>query len=210
MYVPAPFAFPPHQSGALFDVIETHPFALMTVAAGGTLDAVHAPLLIDRRRGVYGTLRGHVARANPIWQTFGGGDALVVFHGPHAYVSPDWYATPGLVPTWNYVAVHAHGIPEVIDEPDCVLALLADLSAAAEASLAPKPSWTLDKVPAASRDALLGGIVAFEIVVTRLEGKQKLSQNRRPADIAGVEAALRAQGDEANRAVADLMAAAKA
>ena len=209
MYVPAPFAFPPHQRGALFDIIDTHPFALMTVATGGTLDAVHVPLLIDRERGAYGTLRGHVARANPIWQAFGG-DALVVFHGPHAYVSPDWYTTPGLVPTWNYVAVHAYGVPQVIAEPDRVLALLADLSATAEATLAPKPPWTLDKVPTAARDALLGGIVAFEIVVTRLEGKQKLSQNRQPADIAGVETALRARGDEANRAVADLMVATKA
>jgi transcriptional regulator len=209
MYVPAPFAFPPGETNVLFDIMAAHPFAVLTVTLEGSLEAVHLPVVVDRDRGPYGTLRAHVARANPIWRAFGGGEALVVFQGAHAYVSPDWYATPGLVPTWNYVAVHAYGVPRIVEDPERVRALLADLSAASEAGLAPKPPWTLAALPQAQMGAMLNGIVAFEIPLARIEGKRKLSQNRSAEDIAGVAAALGALDGEGNRAVADLMMAAR-
>ena len=209
MYVPAPFAFPPGETNVLFDIMAAHPFAVLTVTLEGSLEAVHLPVVVDRDRGPYGTLRAHVARANPIWRAFGGGEALVVFQGEHAYVSPDWYATPGLVPTWNYVAVHAYGVPRIVEDPERVRALLADLSAASEAGLAPKPPWTLGALPQAQMGAMLNGIVAFEIPLARIEGKRKLSQNRSAEDISGVAAALGALDGEGNRAVADLMIAAR-
>ena len=207
MYIPAPFAFPPEDPAALFDVMAAHPFAVLTVTMDGALEAVHVPVLVDRDRGPHCTVRAHVARANPIWRAFGAGEALVVFQGPHAYVSPDWYATQGLVPTWNYVAVHAYGIPRIVDDPKVVLKTLANLSAASEATLAPKAPWSMDTVPQSQLDALRNGIVAFELPLTRLEGKRKLSQNRTAQDVAGVESALRARGGEGNCAVADQIAA---
>ena len=120
-------------------------------------------------------------------------------------MSPDWYVSERLVPTWNYVAVHAYGVPQIVDDEDQVAALLADLSAASEQTLAPKEPWTLDGVPADQRAALMRGIVAFEISITKLEAKQKLSQNRTPEDVAGVANGLRATGGDANATVADLM-----
>ena len=128
MYIPAPFAFPPEDPAALLDVMAAHPFAVLTVTMDGALEAVHVPVLVDRDRGQHGTVRAHVARANPIWRAFGAGEALVVFQGPHAYVSPDWYATPGLVPTWDYVAVHAYGIPRIRETQHYVAAIMGRLS----------------------------------------------------------------------------------
>jgi transcriptional regulator len=206
MYIPASFALLPDAREQVFDIVEANPFATLICASGGDLQAVHLPCLLDPARGPHGTLRAHVARANPIWRHFGTDEALAIFHGPHAYVSPDWYASPGLVPTWNYVAVHAYGVPRVIDDRQAVLSMLAALSRVHEETLSPKPVWTLDKVPEASLAAMLGSIVAFEIEVSRLEAKQKLSQNRSAADRGGVMRALNEQANEGGQAVARLMA----
>jgi transcriptional regulator len=205
MYIPKPFALPVDQPAAAHAVITDNPFAAMVLTGADGIEAVHIPFLLDASRGPHGTLRAHVARANPIWKHFGNEAAMVIFWGPHAYVSPDWYVSEGLVPTWNYVAVHAYGVPEIVDDHDQVAALLADLSAASEQMLTPKAPWTLDRVPADQGAALMRGIVAFEIPITRLEAKQKLSQNRTPEDIAGVATGLRATGGDANTTVADLM-----
>ena len=129
----------------------------------------------------------------------------MVFQGPHAYVSPDWYAGRGLVPTWNYVAVHAYGVPRLLTEEAEATAALAALSATMEAGLAPKPPWTMEQLSDSARRALVRGIVAFEIELARLEGKQKLNQNRSAEDRAGVVAALRTLGDADARAVASAM-----
>lgn len=209
MYVPAPFPFPPDADADAHALIAAHPFATMVVADGDALDAVHVPFVVAPEQGPHGTLRGHVAKANPIWKSFGRDEALAIFHGPHAYVSPDWYETEQLVPTWNYVAVHVYGVPHVVDDHDAVVAMLADLSAANEAHLAPKSPWTMDKMETPKRDAMLKGIVAFEIEIVRLQAKRKLSQNRAPADVDGVIGGLRQYGGEANTAVADLMAGAR-
>jgi transcriptional regulator len=205
MYTPSPFAFPADRPDAAQAVMRENPFAAMVVTGPEGLDAVHIPFLFDPTQGDYGTLRAHVARANPIWRLFDGAPALVIFWGPHAYVSPDWYQTEGLVPTWNYVAVHAYGVPRIVEDPERVAAMMADLTAASEQSLAPKPPWTLKKVPEKQRTALMRGIVAFEIPITRIDAKQKLSQNRSAADVAGVAAGLRTTGGVYDATFAELM-----
>jgi transcriptional regulator len=210
MYVPRHFAFPEGAESQLHDLIEAHNFGLL-VAGGGAADgtapeAAHLPFVLDRARGALGTLIAHVARANPIWRSFAPDrEVLTVFQGPHAYVSPDWYANNGLVPTWNYIAVHGYGVPRVLADEEQATAALAALSAFMEAGLAPKPPWTIDKVGESARRALVRGIVAFEIELTRLEGKQKLNQNRTAQDRAGVIAALQAQGGAEGRALAEAM-----
>lgn len=210
MYVPRHFAFPAGAESALHDLIEAHNFGLL-VAAGAPPEAAHLPFVLDRARGTLGTLIAHVARANPIWQRFAPGrEVLVVFQGPHAYVSPDWYAGKGLVPTWNYVAVHGYGVPRLLEDEAAATGALVALSAEMEAALAPKPPWTLDKLTESARRALLRGIVAFEIELTRLAGKRKLNQNRSAADRAGVIAALRAQGGAEALAMAAAMSAEEA
>ena len=162
--------------------------------------------MLERARGPLGTLIAHVARANPIWRRFAPGrEVLVVFQGPHAYVSPDWYAASGLVPTWNYVAVHGYGVPRLLEGEAAATAALAALSDAMEAGLAPKPPWRLERLSESARRGLVRGIVAFEIELLRLEGKQKLNQNRSAADRAGVIAALEAQGDAESLAMARAM-----
>ena len=212
MYVPRHFAFPADADSALHDVIEAHNFGLLVAAAdagpASALEAVHLPFLLDRGRGARGTLIAHVARANPIWRSFAPGrEVLTIFQGAHAYVSPDWYASEGLVPTWNYVAVHGYGLPRILTAAGEVRAALVRLSAVMEEGLAPKPPWTLARLPEASLAGLLRGVVAFEIELTRLEGKRKLNQNRAPQDRAGVIEALEAAGSAEGRAMARTMRA---
>jgi len=208
MYVPRHFAFPEGAESRLQDLIEAHNFGLLVAGedAGGAPEAAHLPFVLDRARGPLGTLIAHVARANPLWRRFAPGrEVLVVFQGPHAYVSPDWYAARGLVPTWNYVAVHGYGVPRLLTDEAAATAALAALSATMEAGLAPKPPWTMDQLPAGARRSLVRGIVAFEIELARLEGKQKLNQNRSADDRAGVIAALRALGGGDALAMASAM-----
>lgn len=206
MYTPRHFAFPDGALDALHDLIEAHNFGILVAAADDPAappEAVHMPFVLDRARGAHGTLIGHVARANPIWRRFAPGrPVLVVFQGPHTYISPDWYATRGLVPTWNYLAVHAYGTPSLLESEDAIRAALAALGATMEAGLAPKPPWTMDQVAESTLRSLIGAIVAFEIGIERLEGKRKLNQNRAPRDRAAVIAALEAQDTPDATAVA--------
>jgi len=185
--------------------IEAEPFGMLVgVDDAGAPFATHLPFLLDGDRGPLGTLLGHVARANPHWRLFAPGrPALAVFTGPHAYVSPALYAVHPSVPTWNYVAVHAYGVPAVIEEPARLTALLRRLVATHEDGR-PDP-WRLESLPADYLAGMLRGIVAFEIPITRLEGKAKLSQNRPAGDRVRVRAALGASDDPLARAVAHLM-----
>jgi transcriptional regulator len=186
MYIPEPFAFPDHATAELQDLVEAYNFGIL-IAPGEVLEAAHLPFVIDRSRGPLGT------------------EVLAVFQGPHAYVSPDWYAGRGLVPTWNYLAVHAYGVPRILDSGIAVTAALSRLTAIMESSLAPKPAWTLSELAEPSLAALKRGVVAFEIEIARLEGKRKLNQNRTAADRAGVIEALEASGAPEARAVARAM-----
>jgi transcriptional regulator len=203
VYVPQHFRAP--DVAWCHRLIRREPFALLVgVDAGGAPFATHLPILLDEAPAPYGTLLGHVARPNPQWQLFAPDrPVLVVFGGAHAYVSPSWYGKHPSVPTWNYVAVHAYGVPRVIDDAGRVRALLDRLVRTFEDDR-PTP-WRMDTLPDSYLDGMVRGIVAFEIPLDRLEGKAKLSQNRSTDDQARVETALRAEDDPIARAVADLM-----
>jgi transcriptional regulator len=181
--------------------------AMITADDAGVPFATHLPILVDPARGPFGTLRGHVARANPHWRYLAAGrPTLVIFSGAHAYVSPSWYATHPSVPTWNYVAVHAAGTGALVEDPEQVKALLVDLVHTYES---PGPSaWSFGSLAADYLAGMQRGIVAFEIPIERLEGKAKLSQNRDAVDQARTREALAATDDPLARAVAALMAGA--
>ncbi len=204
MYVPKAFA--EDDAARCHDLIESHNFGLLVSTVDGVPFATHLPFLLDRARGARGTLIAHMARANPHWCGFAGGaEALAVFAGPHAYVSPAWYAGEPNVPTWNYVAVHAYGVPCLVEDPAAVAAMVERLVDVHEAGSG-RP-WRLASQPEDYRQAMIRGIVAFEIPVARLEGKTKLSQNKTAADRAGVVAALRNASDPQAGALGALMQA---
>lgn len=204
MYTPP--LFREDDLAAAHDLIRAHAFATLVTRQGGALEATHLPVLLDPSRGPKGTLAAHVARANPIWRAFDGEqEALLVFTGPHAYVSPRWYADRARnVPTWNYVAVHAAGRPRLLAPGAPTVALLRRLVDENEAAT-PGPRWSIDDAPAGFVESLSEAIVAFEVEVESLVCKKKLSQNRAPADRAGALAGLAALDDPAARAVAALM-----
>ena len=204
MYLPKPFVI--DDLAALYDLIERRAFGLLIIPSDGAPDVAHIPFVLDRGEGSCGRLRGHFARPNPIWRTFDGkAEALAVFAGPDTYISPDWYATPHQVPTWNYIAVHAAGRPRVMEDDRDVQRLLEDLSARNEARLPGKKPWTVDKLPTEIYGRMRKGIVAFEMPIERIEGKWKLSQNRAEADRRGAAAALETLDDANARAIAQAM-----
>lgn len=185
MYIPEPFR--EDRSEVLQQAMRQIGFATLITR---DLEANHLPMLL--RDGV---LRGHVARANPVWKQ-GDGAALAIFLGPHAYVSPNWYPskaeTGKAVPTWNYITVHARGPIRWRQEPDWLRAHVTALSDAHEA-LRPEP-WAVGDAPSSYVDALLRAIVGFELTIESLDGKYKLSQNRDEADRAGVREAFAREG----------------
>ncbi len=205
MYRPA--AFRQDDLTALHAQIESTGLALLTSNGPTGLQATHLPLLLAAEDGEFGTLYGHFARANPHWQALAGQEALAVFSGPDAYVHPGWY--PGkaehgrVVPTWNYIAVHAWGAVETFDEPARLLELLARLTARHEAGR-PRP-WSLDEAPAEYIERQLRAIVGFALPIRRLEGQWKLSQNRQAADHAGVREGLAASDNPRDRELAARM-----
>ena len=197
MYVPK--AFREDDVARLHGFLRAWSFALLVTDVDGEPVATHLPLVLDERAAPDGRLIGHVARPNPQWRAFDGRrQALAIFSGPHAYVSPTWYATAPAVPTWNYAAVHAYGRPRVLEGLDATRDAVARLVAVHD------PAWRLADQPADFIAGMLRGIVAFEMPIERLEGKLKLSQNRPAADRPGVVRALRS-GGAPGRAVAELM-----
>ncbi|MHC8389287.1 FMN-binding negative transcriptional regulator [Pseudomonas sp. MDT2-39-1] len=172
------------------------------------LQASHLPLLFNPEQGQNGTLYGHFARGNPQWKELqNGAEALVIFAGADAYVSPGFYPSKtehgNVVPTWNYVAVHAYGTAEVFTDADRLLNLVSDLTNRHEAGRA--QPWKVTDAPADYIDGMLKAIVGFALPIQRLEGKRKLSQNRSVADIAGVREGLAASPDVHDQALAHLM-----
>jgi transcriptional regulator len=179
---------------------------LVTATAGGPA-ATPLPLFLDESEGEHGVLYGHLAKANPQWQLPPIGEALAIFTGPEAYVTPSWYATKQetgkVVPTWNYVAVHAYGSVEFFQEPERLLDAVTRLTKKHEGSRA-KP-WAVSDAPADFIGAQLRGIVGIRIPVSRFEGKRKMSQNRPEADRVRVAAGLAASQNPQDRAVAPLI-----
>jgi transcriptional regulator len=221
MYIPP--AFREDRTDVLHDVIRRYAFGTLVSTVGGELFATHLPFLLDTTRGERGALLGHMARANPHWRTFAGGphgpplagadaaaEVLALFQGPHAYVSPAWYTVEFAVPTWNYVAVHAYGRPRVIDDPAAVYDLLERTVRTFESPRPPGAQWSMDRLDAGMVAKMAQAVTAFEIPISRLEGKQKLNQNRTDADRRGVVEGLRREGDPLGADVAALMAAALA
>ncbi len=189
--------------------IRAHGFAtIVSPARDGGVVADHVPLVLDAGAGAYGTLIGHFARANPhVARRLPGAGSVAIFHGPHAYVTPSWYPNKhetGMdVPTWNYVAVHAHGVLETFDDPDALLAMLKTLTAHHEAGRA--EPWHVEDAPDAYIRSQLRAIVGVRIPIAQIEGKFKLSQNRTARDRAGAKAGLAASEGHVARAVAALM-----
>ncbi len=188
MYVPPHFA--ETDLVALHDFIEAHSFGLLVSQVGDAPFATHLPFLLDRDAGPHGTLVGHVARTNPHWHELAARPALAVFSGPHAYISPTWYEAENTVPTWNYVAVHATGWAELVEEPDALLEIVRHTVDHYEAAM-PQP-WRLGD-DSTFINRLLRQIVGFRLRIETLEGKWKLNQNhpaeRREKAIRALEAA---------------------
>ena len=199
-----PDAFAEFDRAALRALVTAHNFGLLIASDNTGMQVVHLPFLLDPERGHHGHLRCHVARANPIWRIVDTARLLAVFTGPHAYISPNWYRTPDLVPTWNYAAVYADGRGRVMDEPELDAALY-DLAAQEEARLAAANPWTLDRISPETHAAMRRAIVGIDIAITGLHGKRKMSQNRSAADRAGVVDALRALDGPDPLAVASLI-----
>jgi len=188
---------------ALHAFIGNRPFATIGVVVESRVVLAYAPVVLDAG-GALGTVRFHLAKNNPVAAVADGAPMQISFMGPDAYVSPDWYVSQGLVPTWNYMAVEGEGWARVL--PDLELqALLVDLSAEQERQLLPKKPWTVDKLTADRLAALTNAIVGFSVMFEKLEGKFKLSQDKKPEDIEGVIAGLEARGDAASLAVAKAM-----
>jgi transcriptional regulator len=200
MYVPKPFAV--EDVPRLHDFMQEFNFAAMVTGRDGELTASHIPFVLDRAAQPYGVLRAHIAIRNPqLADLQAGSQALIIFQGPHTYVSPTWYVNPENVPTWNYTVVHAYGVPKIGNKA-AMIALLKKLTEKHESSFE-KP-WDFDQ-DAPWVQKLLNEIVAFEIRIEKLEGKFKLNQNRKPEDREGVIATLSASEDPAQRAVAQFM-----
>lgn len=203
MYRPA--AFRQDDLTTLHAQIRACGLALVSSAGQQGLQASHLPLLLEPGEGEFGTLYGHFARANPHWRDLADGtETLVVFSGPDAYVHPGWYPSKAehgkMVPTWNYIAVHAWGQAEVFDEPERLLQLVSRLSDQHEQGR-PKP-WAVSDAPRDYIDAMLRAIVGFALPIRRIEGQWKLSQNRTPSDRAGVRNGMAASANPRDRELA--------
>jgi transcriptional regulator len=198
MYQPPMFA--EHRPEELHRLMREHPLGALVIRTGDGLDANHLPFEFDPGQGTVGTLRAHIARANPLAQTLASGaaDVLVIFRGPHGYVSPNWYPTKQEthrhVPTWNYEVVHAHGRLRLVDDEKFLRGLLARLTRRHESPEA-RP-WKMGDAPPDFVAQMVSMVVGIEIDVLRLEGKRKLSQNRETRDFEGAVGALHDRGNE--------------
>jgi transcriptional regulator len=191
---------------AMQALVRAQPLATLVIAHAGALHANHVPLYLDPTRGPHGTLVGHVARANALWPLLPQ-QAVAVFHGPQAYVSPSWYPSKAAdgkqVPTWNYATAHAHGSLHAFDDTERLHAVLHTLSEQHEAHR-PDP-WRIDDAPPDYIDKMLRAIVGIELAVERWEGVCKTSQNRTDTDRAGVVQGLLAEGTPSAAEVAALV-----
>ncbi|MFI8479818.1 FMN-binding negative transcriptional regulator [Pseudomonas sp. NPDC078700] len=206
MYLPS--AFRQDDIGVLHDEIDKARLATVVSNGASGLQASHLPLLLVREDGQYGTLYGHLARANPHWRDWqDDNQALAMFNTADAYISPAWYPAKAehgkVVPTWNYISVHVRGSIELFDEPQRLLQLVSRLSDKHEAGR-PQP-WAVADAPADYIDKMLFAIVGFALPIEHLEGKYKLGQNRNTADQQGVHAGLQSSTDLRDQLLAGRM-----
>lgn len=201
MYIPS--AFRNDDAEQLADFIDRHGFATLVTHHAGETVASHLPMLLQRDGSDRGQLIGHLARANPQWHHFESPqEVLTIFHGPHCYVSPTWYTVEPAVPTWNYAVVHVYGRAKILHDERTIRDALDRLVAKYE-SHQPRP-WS-GELPEEYRNQLTRAIVAFQIEITRIEGKFKLSQNRSEADRASVFSVLSQHERENERQIGKLM-----
>ena len=206
MYTPKDFAV--NDLALLHAAMKQSELATLVTMTSRGLVATHLPLMLDETRGEFGTLTGHVSRANLQWKESNPEvDGLVIFLGPDTYVTPNWYAakqeTGRVVPTWNYAAIHAYGHPVFFEDTERLRVVVTELTRRHEASF-PAP-WQVTDAPPVYIDSQLKAIVGFDFPILRLEGKQKFNQNRSLEDRTGVIEGLRSLGDERKTRVADLM-----
>jgi len=191
LYVPSHFRI--EQRAELIEFMRHNAFATIVSSGASGLRVSHLPMLVDVDGDAI-RLRGHFARANAHWESIEGAESVIaIFHGPHAYISPTWYVTHPSVPTWNYAAVHATGTARLTDELE-LHEIVSELSGKYEAGN--NPPWRLSEQPAPYVEGMLNAIVGFEMEVTHLDGKFKLSQNR-PVEIPRVVEKLEARGEHA-------------
>ncbi|MBE7174890.1 MAG: FMN-binding negative transcriptional regulator [Mucilaginibacter polytrichastri] len=198
MYIPAHFRNEDEAPALAF--MQRYPFATLVTADGNYPEATHLPFVAVRREGRI-VLRSHFARANTQWSSLPGKPVLVIFTEPHAYISPGHYEKEQNVPTWNYIAIHAYGQARIIDEPEAVFALLDETVVTFEEAY--KSQW--DRLPDEYRRKMAKGVVAFEIEVTDLQAKYKLSQNRTEGERERVMNGLENSADGSARAIAEYM-----
>lgn len=206
MYIPTHFE--ETRPEVLHDLIREHSLAALVTLGSEGLNANHIPLELDPGPAPFGTLRGHVARGNPVWRDFSRDvEALAVFQGPQAYISPAWYQTKRetgkVVPTYNYIVVHAYGPMRIIEDRAWLRGLVERLTNRQESGM-PEP-WKVTDAPAEFVEQMLGAIVGIEIPLTRLVGKWKVSQNRPSADQDGVVKGLRGMTDRDAQAMSALV-----
>lgn len=199
MYIPSHFAA---DDGMVQDLLVHHGAGNLVTATAGGLLATLLPFVYEPSVGPHGALQGHLARNNAQWSTPAAGEALAIVAGPDAYITPSAYASKSehgrVVPTWNYVTAHVYGQLVVRDDVDWLDDLVRRLTAKHEAAFAEQ--WSVDDAPSAFVRGQLRAIVGVELVISRIEAKAKLSQNRPAADVAGVIASLEARGDQASAA----------
>jgi len=200
MYIPE--SFKEENPERLAALINDNSFGMLITAPDGIPFVTHLPFLLEPSAGKHGKLLGHIARANPQWRHLASGaEVLAVFQGPHAYISPSWYLSPN-VPTWNYAVAHVRGISRLIEDPAELDALVERLTQYHESQMpSPYQSGLADEL----RARLLDMIVGFEIEITELQGKFKISQNRSPEEQQGVIAGLNQTNNPLAAAVAKLM-----
>lgn len=210
MYLPAHFE--ETRNEVLHALMRAHPFATLVTQDADGLTANHLPLHLDTDGSSLGVLQGHVARANPLWKHSADTQALVIFQGAQAYVSPSWYPTKRehgkAVPTWNYVIVHGRGRLRVIDDPVWLRAQLEILVAEHEGGLA--DPWRIEDAPPDYIEKMLVAIVGIEITLSEITGKWKTSQNQPAINRDGVVAGLRQQGTTDAMTMAELVAGVQA
>ena len=207
MYLPSHFAESDRQ--VLHRLMQDHPLSTLITQTSAGLDANHIPLILSVDEGEHGVLRGHVARANPVWKDYlSTSDVLAVFQGADAYISPSWYPTKKengkAVPTWNYAVVHASGPLRIIDDAEWLRALVTRLTTHHEAAMA--QPWSVGDAPADYIDKMISAIVGIEIPITKLVGKWKVSQNQPVQNRAGVVDGLSSSTQSNVAAMAALVA----
>ncbi|MGR9052251.1 MAG: FMN-binding negative transcriptional regulator [Gammaproteobacteria bacterium] len=208
MYIPKQFEEP--RVEIMHELIRAYPLATLVTHASSGLNANHIPLHLSESPAPYGTLQGHIARANPLFGEIAEGiETLAIFHGPDVYITPSWYATNTetgkVVPTWNYAVVHAYGVLRVVDDESWLRSQLDALTNQNEAAF-PEP-WAVSDAPTDFIERIMAAIVGVEMVVTKLFGKWKVSQNQPTQNRIGVIAGLKARGIPESEAMAALVEA---